>query len=269
MVEKRVVLNGKICLEKQARIPATDRGFLFGEGMFTTIRVHQGKSELLSGHLRRLKLQAAALGFDYAPLRFDWLEELIACNRAEEGIWRLKIIATVMREGESSRLGTLLATLEAYHWQPLEPCALCLYPSPLESPTAHVKSLSYLDHLQVKGYAVRQGCQDAVTTNGKGIVLETGTSNIFWIDREVLTMPHPDLPYLKGVFLTALLDHLPLPVQKVYAAFEDIPPGACVYICNALSHVRPVLSIGSKQFARNRHWEHLLQEATADALQVD
>ena len=46
---------------------------------------------------------------------------------------------------------------------------------------------------------------DAVMTNGNGYLLETGCSNLFWVDQGALFFPHVDLPYLKGVFLQALL----------------------------------------------------------------
>lgn len=269
MNERWVCLNGKICRENQAFIPVSDRGFLFGEGMFTTLRVDQGKCELFNAHMNRLSQQAGALGFDHAPLAFDWLKELIVRNQAMEGTWRLKIIVTAKKEGESTKAGNLVATIEPYLGNPMEPAALCLFPSPVESPTASIKSLCYLDHLQIKNYALLQGCHDAVTTNAGGFLLETGCSNLFWIDQGILSFPDPDLRYLKGVFLKSLLNHSPFPYQAVKISFEGLPARASVYMCNSLTHVRPVLSIGKIFFPRNPAWEEMLQEATAKALQND
>lgn len=211
-------------------------------------------------------MQARTLGFEHNSISFDWLEELVARNHASEGIWRLKIIVTAKRAKELSHAGTILATLEPFQWIPWESCNLCVFPHPIESPTAEVKSLSYLDHLQVRSYAQKRGYQDAVTTTAKGFILETGCSNIFWIDQGVLWIPDPDLPYLKGVFIQALLKHLSIPVQKVQATPEQIPPNASVYLCNCLTHVRPVLSIGSNVFQRKAEWESLLQMATKRAI---
>ena len=269
MNEGWVCLNGKICPENQALIPVSDRGFLFGEGMFTTLRVDQGKCELFNGHLQRLSEQAGALGFDYAPQSFDWLEELIVRNQAVEGTWRLKIIVTAKKEGKSVKAGNLAAIIEPYQGKSMEPGSLCLFPSPVERPTAPIKSLCYLDHLQIRNYAQQLGCHDAVTTNARGFLLETGCSNLFWIDQGILSFPDPELRYLKGVFLKSLLNHSPFPYQAVKIPFEGLPSSASVYMCNSLSHVRPVLSIGNTCFPRNLEWEIMLQEATEKALQND
>lgn len=266
MNKKWAALNGRMCLEAEAMIPIADRGFLFGEGFFTTIRVSQGKCEFFNEHLLRLKHQAEAFGVAFNPHSFDWLEELIAQNNAEEGIWRLKIIVTIKGEQGSSSLGNILATLSPCQGDLSEPCRLCLYPQPLESPTSNLKTLSYLDHLQVKKYAIQKGFQDALTTNSQGFLLEAASSNIFWIDQNILWMPHHDLPYLKGVFLKSLLKHLPIPHQGVKVAPGQLPATASVYLCNSLTHVRPVISIEQKSFPRNPHWENLMEMTMGKAL---
>lgn len=257
MKDRWVSLNGQLCLEQEACVPISDRGFLFGEGMFTTIRVSEGKCELFPWHLRRLQQQARALELPVATPSIESIEELIARNHAFQNVWRLKIVVTA---------NTVLATLEPFA-APTEPCTLCLYPTPVERPTAHIKSLSYLDQLFVRIYAHQQGFTDAVMTNGNGYLLETGCSNLFWVDQGALFFPHVDLPYLKGVFLQALLQALPLPTEQVKASLDDVPCTAAFFICNALTHARPVLSIGARYFARDQHVESILNAATERALQ--
>jgi 4-amino-4-deoxychorismate lyase len=263
MNEKWVFLNGNFCLEKEAVIPITDRGFLFGEGIFTTIKVQQGQCELLKNHLQRLKQQAELLNFRWTPDSWGWILELIQRNRAYQGSWRLKILATIKEE---RTVGNVLATLNLYE-ETSEPCTLCLFPYPFESPLAHIKSLSYLDHLYVCSYARQRGHTDAITQTGDRFLLETGCSNLFWIDQGQCWVPDPQLPYLKGVFLQAILPHLSLPIQWIKATLDEVPSSASVYICNALTHVRPVLSIDQRSFRRNQGWERLLQKAAMQALQ--
>ena len=260
MNERWVYLDGKICKDKEALIPVADRGFLFGDGMFTTIRVSNANCELLQGHLERLKEQAVALGIRDFSRSFDWLDELIAKNGADKGVWRLKIILTATREQDVAQMGHLLATIEPYNGKAMEPCTLCLFPHPIESPTAHIKSLSYLDHLMVRRHAQKEGTCDAIVTNHKGLVLETGSSNIFWIDQGKFFFPDPELPYLKGVFLTALLRHVHIPFVPTQMTVEEIPSEASVYMCNALTHVRPVISIGNRQLPRSSQYELLLNQ---------
>jgi 4-amino-4-deoxychorismate lyase len=268
MTENWVFLNGDFIPERLATIPITDRGFLFGEGIFTTMRVHQGKCELLQGHLQRLQRQATDLNFHLPSLQWGWIEELIQRNQAGNGTWRLKVIITIKQESIVRTMGNLLATLHPYQGRFSEPCTLCLFPYPIEGPLAHVKSLSYLDHLYVRNYAQQRGYDDAITRTREGILLETGCSNLFWIDREKCWVPDLPLPYLKGVFLQTLLSHFPLPIHFVQATLDEIPSTASLYTCNALTHACPVLSVDHQAFPRNPQWEKLLQKITADVLKT-
>jgi 4-amino-4-deoxychorismate lyase len=264
-----VFLNGDFSLEQEAKIPVTDRGFLFGEGMFTTVRVHKGNCELFKEHLKRLQRQAEDLNFYLPTLHFEWIQELILRNQALEGTWRLKIIMSIKQELGVRTIGNLLATLHPYQERTAESCSLCIFPFPYERPLAHVKSLSYLDQLYIRNYAFQQGYEDAITRNADGILLETSCSNLFWIEQEKCWIPDQQLPYLKGVFLQALCRHLSLPIHFVRATIDLLPSNANIYTCNALTHIRPVISIDHRSFQRNEQWEYLLQKATDEALKED
>lgn len=269
MDERWVFLNGDFYLEREAKIPVTDRGFLYGDGIFTTIRVDQGRCELFNGHLQRLQRQAEILNFSFPPLEKEWIHELIERNKASKGTWRLKIILTVKEEGNVRVVDTVLATL--HHYQPSlsESCRLSLFPHPFEGALSHLKSLSYLDNLYVRNYAIQKGYDDAIKCTSGGILLETGCSNFFWIDRGECWIPDPQLPYINGVFLQALLTHLSMPIHFVNTTIHQIPPNANFYVCNALMHVRPVVSIDHVQFKRNPDWEKVLQNGIARALKAD
>ncbi len=266
MVESWVYLNGHFILEKLATIPLTDRGFLFGDGIFTTIRIHQGKCEFLSRHLHRLQQQAEFLNFHLPSFSLDWIEKFIQLNEAKEGTWRLKVIITVKQEGVNRIADQVLATLHPYLGHSSAPSTLCLFPFLIETPLAHVKSLSYLDHLYVKQYAQRQGFEDAITRNSEGFLLETSSSNLFWIDQGKCWVPDPELPYLKGIFLQALIEYLTLPVQFVKMTMDQLSASASVYTSNVLTHVRPVLSIEHRTFNRSPEWESVIQRAISEAL---
>ena len=56
-----VYLNGSYLTLEEARLPITDRGFTYGEGVFTTLKVSEGKPLFLEKHLTRLVRDAAAV----------------------------------------------------------------------------------------------------------------------------------------------------------------------------------------------------------------
>lgn len=256
-MNKWVILNGKVCLEHEASISITDRGFLFGEGFFTTIRVFEGRCELYSQHIERLKRQAEVFRISLPAIPDYQIQELIKTSGANQGIWRLKIIVTLKEKGE---MGTLLVTLNPYPENLDKPCTLSLFPQPIESPSAHLKTLSYLDHLLVKKYALEKGVDDAITMTNEGFLLETAFSNLLWIDQNVIYYPDFSLPYLKGIFLQNLIAHIELPHQGIKITLKEFPTQANVYICNSLTHLRPVTSINNHTFPRNIEREKKMQE---------
>ena len=85
MPDKWVYLNRSFVSEEKATISIHDRGFLFGEGIFTTIRICDGRVEFLQQHLSRLQEQALFLNMDISPFNLDWIPELIEINQAKKG----------------------------------------------------------------------------------------------------------------------------------------------------------------------------------------
>ena len=267
MNEKWVFLDGVFHKENDASIPVTDRGFLFGDGMFTTMRVHEGKGELLDAHFNRLCYQAATLQFDWIPFDRSAIAELVDRNQASIGTWRLKMIVTVKEDQGVRTVGHRLMMMEKVQDLSFVPCSLSLFPYSIETPLAHIKNLSYLEHHFVRNFARQQGMDDAIVCTKEGVILETGCSNLFWIDQNKCFIPDLKLPYLKGVFLSSFLSHLSFPVAYVKATIDELPLTAHLYICNALTHIRPILSVGSLNFDRHDRYEEILRRATVQTLQ--
>ena len=59
----QVWLDGAFLPESKALIPATDRGFLHGRGLFETLRTYDGVPFRLSDHVDRMKASARRFGF--------------------------------------------------------------------------------------------------------------------------------------------------------------------------------------------------------------
>ena len=59
-----VSVNGVVALAREARISPLDRGFLYGDSVYETIRTYNGRPFLLDRHLARLRRSAEALGIE-------------------------------------------------------------------------------------------------------------------------------------------------------------------------------------------------------------
>jgi 4-amino-4-deoxychorismate lyase len=253
-----IFLNGQYLEESEGSIPISDRGFLFGDGVFTTAKVKNGQVEFYEDHCERLKQDLCALGIAPPELKIDWIEELIRRNKAEAGSWRLKIVIT----GGSSRelnlnnrsAGILLMTLKPYQELKANSVALGLFSRPIARPVASIKSLSYIDRLYVRHEAESRGFYDSIVLNGEGCLLETAFSNLFWrIGKELFA---PDFPEstVSGVALKQILkkaQNLGIPVHLVRTKWKDLPGNAEVFICNCLIGAVSVHEIEGKTFQSN------------------
>ena len=63
-MEEVVYLNGALVPRSQANVPVADYGFLYGYGLFETMRAYKGNIFLLDRHMQRLIKSAALLHMD-------------------------------------------------------------------------------------------------------------------------------------------------------------------------------------------------------------
>jgi 4-amino-4-deoxychorismate lyase len=260
-----VYLNGFFLSEEQACIPITDRGFLFGDGTFTTIRVAQGRVEFLQAHLERLTEQCQVLDIIPPEIKVSWIQELMNRNNAFEGVWRLKILVT---GGQETALklpvrsnGQLLITLKPYSMPPSTPCRLCLFPDPIHRPFSSIKSLAYLDRLAVNDYADKKGCDDAIVVSHEGFLLETAFSNVFGFDGKSIWIPDPQLAYVKGTLLKIIREYFPFPIQFFRETVQKLISHAVLYTCNAMTHIRPALEVEGKLIRHHIEFEEILKKS--------
>ncbi|MCE5318130.1 MAG: aminotransferase class IV [Parachlamydia sp.] len=257
--------NGKFIPEEEAKVPISDRGLLYGDGLFTTLRVAEGKPERLKLHLERLKAQCQILNIRLPEIFEADIAELIRANNAGNGIWRLKILVT---GGDSSSLhlparepGAFAMLLKPYVEEE-SLATLCLYPEPISRPLSHFKTLAYLDRLWVKEYALRNGFKDAIVTSPEGHWLECAFSNLFWRVGDRLFTPRLDQELFAGITLSLVLEaaqRLGLKVEQVQAKSKDIPVKAQVYQCNSLMGIRPIVCVESQNYPRDEEFERKLQ----------
>lgn len=232
-----------------------------GLGVFTTLKVDQGVLECFSRHCDRLKKHSAALNILCPEISARRLAESVP----QEGIWRLKIIVTPdMSEFLDLRdlcRGSLEILVKPYRSPERTALRLGRYPFPVCSPTAQLKTVSYLDRLWVKKCARERGVDDLLTLSAEQFLLEASSSNIFWIHRGCLFTPSAHLPLLEGIYLSvAKLAAAKLGMKVMSVEASAIPADAEVYLCNCLTGIQPVASLEEVRFPLNPSGEALLRE---------
>lgn len=261
-----IYINAAFCPLEEAKISIDDRGFLYGDGLFTSMRVFNGKAFLLDRHLKRLKEQCLQLHIIPPDLDQDLLLELIERNNAFDGLWKMKIIITggLGRKLDlaSRKSGSVVATLRPCE-EDKKLVRLALYPKPIDRPVSPLKTLSYLDRLFIKQDVLERGYDDGIGTLRDGTLLEASSSNLFWKVNKELYTPHPALPLLSGLGLDYVIENMQkegFRVEYVQSTLAGIPKEACVYLVNSVRGVSAVSEVEGRKFERDKEFELLVNK---------
>jgi branched-chain amino acid aminotransferase len=206
-------LNGRFVPETEAVVPITDRGFLYGDGLFETLRVSGGCPLWWTRHIERLQRGAEVLRITL-PLSVEELRraaiELLRRNAMPDAILRITISRGSGARGYSTKGATSPTVALTLHPRPEPPVAVRLATStirvPALDPLTAVKSANKLPQILARAEAEERGADEALLLNADGDVAEASASNLFWIEGgQVFTPPVSD-GALPGVTRAVLLD---------------------------------------------------------------
>jgi branched-chain amino acid aminotransferase len=226
------ILDGTVSDASQAQIPASDDGFLRGDGVFEVMRLYGGSLFALDDHLTRLGRSAAnmRLPVDLEAVRAD-IETLVEHNEVPDAAMRVVV----------TRGGRRLAVVEEL--KPL-PDALAL--ATIEyAPTRvldQVKSLSYGANMLARRLAQEQGADDALLVTPHGRVLEGPTTTfVCSLDGETLVTP----PLSEHILDSITRRHLfgVVEVTEQVLARDDLARVREAFMASTLREVHPVRTI--------------------------
>ncbi len=239
-----------------------DRGLEFGDGLFETIAVVDGRARLLERHLARLAYGCARLGIA-APAPQPLRAELEAAARTP-GTGVLKLIVTRGAGGTGYAADTALAPrrwLAAWPPRPrpaaaanagvvLRELAVRLAEQPLLAGLKHLNRLE-----QVLARRELAGGAPA----GEGLMLDVqgrpvcGTmSNVFAVFDHRLVTPSLERCGVAGVMRAALIDAwraAGVAVEVRDLARGELDAASELFVSNALIGVWPVAALGGRRFA--------------------
>ena len=215
----KVWIDGAIVEGGQARIPVTDHGFLYGDGIFEGIRVYSRRIFRLDDHLSRLASCARCLDLTI-PGGVEAVRRIVidtARAHGEEDAY----LRLVVSRGEGPlgldpsscgdpRVVCIADQVRLYPEEKLRN-GIALVTSSLRRPAPdvldpRVKSLNYLNNVLAKQEARRQGADEALLLNGAGHVAEASVANVFAVRAGRLMTPLPSDGALEGLTRASVLE---------------------------------------------------------------
>ncbi len=205
-----VFLNGKFVPKEQATVSVFDRAFLYGDGLFETMRVINGKPFRWWEHMERLRKGGDFLGIKI-PFGCKSLEkfaaELIAQNKMPDALMRLTVSRGVGPRGYSPKGADKPTLVMTLHPAPVIPKSSSarwkLVTASLRLPAgdalAQFKTANKLAQVLARAEADASGADEAVLLNTDGHVVEGASSNLFWIEGKTVCTPPLTDGILAGV----------------------------------------------------------------------
>jgi branched-chain amino acid aminotransferase len=206
---RAVSIDGVITLPEAAKVSVYDRGFLYGDGVFETLRTYGGTPFAVDEHLARLSASARAIGIEL-PVPERNLSHEISAVLASAANPESSIRVMITRGQGPLGLDPSLATtpLRVILVEPLTPLPAVIYRDGVAAVTTHTeraadaapgaKVSNYLASMLALNRARGAGAHEALLLDKDGLILEGTTSNFFVVLGGELVTPDTG-PILAGI----------------------------------------------------------------------
>ncbi|MBW2242904.1 MAG: branched-chain-amino-acid transaminase [Deltaproteobacteria bacterium] len=258
----KVWLDGGLVEEAEARVPVTDHGFLYGDGIFEGMRVYHRKLFRLEDHLARLATAARALALEIPGGVDGARQAVLETARAfdqDEAYLRL-----IVSRGEGplgvdpttcprSRLVCIADDVRIYSDEKMH-AGISLITSSWRRPSAdvldpRVKSLNYLNNAMAKLEARQRGADEALLLNAAGHIAEASVANLFAVrEGKLLTPPATD-GALEGITRRSILELAAqegLPAEERSLGRFDLFAASEVFLTGSGARIVPVGSLDGR-----------------------
>jgi len=254
-------VNGECHEPDAALVPALDRGLLYGDGVFETMRLYRGRTFRLDAHLARLHRGLRHLQItDVPPLHL--FERLVHQAAAATGGADCTMRLTVTRGagGAPSDLraapqATILIRVTPHAPEPPErylrgvAAIIAATRRNEQSPLSQHKTLNYLDNLLARAEARTQGAYEAILLNTAGEVAEASAANLFIVTEGLLITPPLGSGALPGVTRAGVLAQAAqegIVVREERVSPERLITAQEAFFTNSLIEIMPLTVVAGR-----------------------
>lgn len=269
-----VYLNDRFLPGDQAQISVFDHGFLYGDGVYETLRAYQGRIFSVTRHITRLYRSAKLIGLTIPLEETVWpalLDQTLSRNGLShhtqpdktshsDAIQDAYIRITISRGKGDIGLDPSLCPVPTVLIiaKPLTP-----YPADLFEQGIHIalvsvrrnaaaalppqiKSLNFLNNILAKHEASHMGAFDSLMLNTEGFLAECSTSNFFFVRNGRLYTPSVDCGILDGItreIVLLLSKEQAIPVEEGTYFPEALSTADECFVTNTSMEIMPVTQV--------------------------
>jgi len=266
-MEEIIYLNGNLIPAAKAKISPFNFGFLYGYGIFETMRSYGGSIFRLDPHLARLSEAAKILGIADKLDEFDLDQACHAVLKANNLFdARLRLMVTggegdIIPNPDTCNGITVfivarkLVPPSAEKYERGYKAILSSYRRHGSSLLSRLKSTSYLENVLARQEARDAGVDEVVLLNDQGFVAEGSTTNIFLLNQQLLITPSIESGALPGITRQVILELAKsLGITTVVKRVElgQLRAAAEAFLINSVIEIVPLTRLDNKPIGRGK-----------------
>ena len=258
-----VYVNGKIAPADQAVVPVYDHGFVYGEGVYETLRTYNRVPFLYDRHMRRLRQSAERLlldvPFDDAAM-LRWIDQTIEqageLNEAYIRILLTRGIGDLNYDPKSTPKPTTVIIVK-----PFEAPAARVFNDGIrislvdmlrnhpQSVNPIIKSNNLLNNALAMQAAYRSGAEEALMCNYRGELTECSQANFFLVRGGVVLTPKSEAGLLEGVtraFVFEIGREIGIEAREETLYPKDLETADEMFITSTTRELSPVVNVDGR-----------------------
>jgi branched-chain amino acid aminotransferase len=258
-----VYVNGRISPADQAVVPVYDHGFVYGEGVYETLRTYNKVPFLYDRHMTRLRQSAERLlldvPFDDATL-LQWIDQtMAAAGDLHEAYIRVLLtrgVGDLNYDPKSTPKPTIVIIVK-----PLEVPAARVFDDGIrislvdmlrnhpKSVNPVIKSNNLLNNALAMQAAYRAGAEEALMCNYRGELTECSQANFFLVRGGAALTPASAAGILEGVtraFIFELGRELGIDVREEVLRPKDLDSADEMFLTSTTRELSPVVKVDDR-----------------------
>ena len=267
-----VYVNGKITDAASAAVPVFDHGFLYGEGVYETLRTYGRQPFLFERHLDRLRRSASLIALDVpfsdGEMR-ERVERTMAAHRGlDEAYIRILLtrgVGELTYNPAATPTPTLIiivkpfpAPAEATFTEGIKLALVSVRRNHPEALNPMIKSNNLLNNALAMQEALGRGADEALMLNHDGDIVECSQSNFFIVCGGTLHTAPLSAGLLPGItreFVIELAKDLAIAVHEEPLRPADLAAADEAFITGTTREVTPVVAVDDQTIGRGKPGE--------------
>lgn len=260
----QIFLNDRIVPEHKAMVSVFDHGFLYGDGIYETMRAYDGIVFMLDRHIERLNRSASLIQLTVPSP--DVIRDAVYETIRSNGLKSVYVRVTVSRGKGPIGLDPALCPKptfvviaqefreypEKYYTEGVKFIIAKTRRNLIEALNPKIKSLNFLNNILAKIEAKERGAYEAVMLNAEGFISEGTVCNIFFVKDNILCTPSVAMGVLDGITRELVIDlakEAGIQVREGSYRPEDFFSASEVFFTNTTSEVMPVSQVEDVTYA--------------------